>query len=246
MLMAKSIVVYIFTLPTILFLYFFFRRLTSNKRKRLSVALSTLFLFFVFSLPIISEILSYPLHSFVKTFKEEYKNNIKLILVPTAGIEKDPMGQWRPTRTSSNRLLEAYKVAKNTSMPILLSGGFTKKEAPSEAFVINNFHKIPNVQLDQNSKNTYETAINNKDICSKGKNLILLVTSKIHTLRSYLTFKSHGCNILVLNNSFDLKLSSLLPALYGYANLNSVVYEYIGLMYYIFTNKINLINLISS
>ncbi len=71
------------------------------------------------------------------------------------------------------------------------------------------------------------------------------MTSKLHSLRSYLTFKTQGCNVLTYdyqNMGTKEKIISLrmfIPSLKALHKVNKSIYEYIAIVYYLVTRKIN-------
>ena len=103
-----------------------------------------------------------------------------------------------------------------------------------------NYFKLYSSTIEQNSINTYQSALNLKQYCSKNRGKILLITDQYHALRSFLTFKSQNCDVVLLNNAIDIKAHDFIPNLKGYNRINKAIYEYLGLLYYLITFKINL------
>ena len=124
------------------------------------------------------------------------------------------------------------------SVPLVISGGLTDSKVLSEAILVRNYLNLKNSIIEQNSKNTYQSAKNLESFCKKELGPFLLVTGSYHRLRSYLSFKSHGCNVLLIQKSRNLKFSLLYPSSYGIKLFEKVIYEYAGLTYYLLTNKI--------
>ena len=96
-------------------------------------------------------------------------------------------------------------------MPLVISGGLTDSEVMSEAILVSNYLNLKNSIIEQNSKNTYQSARNLESFC-KEMGPFLLVTGSYHRLRSYLSFKSHECNVLLIQKSRNLKFSLLYPS----------------------------------
>ena len=72
----------------------------------------------------------------------------------------------------------------------------------------------------------------------------MIITDIFHSLRSYLSFKSQGCNTILYNyNSYIIELKDFIPSLYGFSLFNNAVYEYVAIIYYLVTFKINLFSL---
>ena len=87
--------------------------------------------------------------------------------------------------------------SEKLSIPLLISGGLTASDRISEAFVIKNHLNLKNIIIEQNSRNTFESARNLSKYCEKEIGPFLLITGDAHILRSYLTFKSHKCEVLI-------------------------------------------------
>ena len=201
-------------------------------------------LFLISCIPISSFILSYPLINAVKTIEDRDNKIIQSVIVLTAGIQKNVIGEWIPNINSINRTLIGKKYSEKFYVPLVISGGETNPEALPESIIIKNYFNLYDSVIDQKSRNTFESAKNLSEYCKKNKGPYLLVTGEYHRLRSYLSFKSHNCNVLLLekNNSFNYKL--FLPSNYGITLFENVIYEYLGLIYYIISNKIKILVLL--
>jgi uncharacterized SAM-binding protein YcdF (DUF218 family) len=97
---------------------------------------------------------------------------------------------------------------------------------------------LENSILEQKSKNTYESARNLKSFCKKKVGPFLLITGNYHKLRSYLTFKSHNCNVVLMPKKANFSFLLFYPSSDGIKLFEKVTYEYMGLFYYLITNKI--------
>ncbi|MEC6997182.1 MAG: hypothetical protein VXW97_02950, partial [Pseudomonadota bacterium] len=137
--MVKSLILF-FVNPviiiTILFLIGFFSVKLKTKVKFFFLGL---IIFLVSSLHIFSFIFSYPLVNLVKTAEKENIENIKSVIVLSAGIKKNILGDWVPSLTSSDRTLLGKYYADRLSVPLVISGGVTKEKALPEAVVIKNY-----------------------------------------------------------------------------------------------------------
>ena len=151
------------------------------------------------------------------------------------------MGEWVPSNSTLERVLIANKMANDLSVPIVISGGKTIADADSEASVVRRNLKLYNSLIEQDSLNTYESAINLKTICAKQNGLALLITSELHSLRSYLTFKTQGCNVLTYDyqnkhkEKKAINMLNFIPSLNALSKVNALIYEYIALIYYLVT-----------
>ncbi len=234
----KEIAIIFITPITIVTLIFLFGLLSSRPKSRIKLYYYSLLFLMIFSTPISSFILSYPLINLVKTINDNNQNNIKSVIVLTAGIEKDLSENWRPSRSSVNRALLGKSYSDKLSVPLVISGGLTGSTFFSEAVVIRDYLKLPNSIIEQNSKNTYESAKNLESFCKQEKGPFLLITGDNHRLRSYLSFKSHNCNVRLTSKKVNFSMMLFYPSSDGIKLFEKVTYEYMGLFYYIITNKI--------
>ena len=240
----KETILYIINPVTIVAVLFLFGLLSSRLKNKVKLFYYSLTLFLISSIPITSFILSYPLINTVKTINEKDNNIVQSVIVLTAGIKKNIIGEWSPSINSINRTLLGKKYSEKFYVPLVISGGKTKTEAFPESIIIKNYFNLYDSVIDQKSINTFESAKNLSEYCKKNKGPHLLITGEYHRLRSYLSFKSHECDVLLLekNNSFSYKL--FLPSNYGISLFENVIYEYIGLIYYILSNKIKILILL--
>ncbi len=136
------------------------------------------------------------------------------------------------------------KLLNNKNIPLIISGGITKKNAPSEAEVTKEFYDLLYAETETESLNTFQSAQNLKNYCVAYNNNLIIITDIFHSLRSYLSFKSQGCNTILYNyNSYSIVLKDFMPSLYGFSLFNKAVYEYVAIIYYLVTFKINLLSL---
>ena len=113
-------------------------------------------------------------------------------------------------------------------MPLVISGGLTDSEVISEAILVRNYLNLKNSIIEQNSKNTYQSAKTWKVFAKKNWALFLLITGSYHRLRSYLSFKSLKCNVLLIKKKEILNFSLLYPSSNGIKLFEKVIYEYAG------------------
>ena len=243
----KSLILQIFCFPIIILIPYLMGLLTSKLKVKLRFYSLALFILLIFSLPITSIIISYPLTAFKKDASEESLSKISAVFVLTGGIRKNVINEWIPSETSLNRTLIANKIANDLALPLIISGGKTSSKEISEALVLRNHLMLYSSILEEESLNTFQSAINLKPLCSKYKENILLVTSNLHSIRAYLTFKTQKCNVLTYNyknksEKIFLTLSSYMPSLNSLSEMNAIIYEYFAIFYYIITNKINIFN----
>ena len=198
----------------------------------------------IFSLPLFNFILQYPLKSQAKVYTGEEK--ISFVLVPTAGIFSDSSNIWHGSKETIMRTTLGYKFSKDHGVPLLISGGKTIQNAPSEAFVAAKYLSLTeSIILDKKSKNSIQTAQNLKNIIKSNnldKGIIALATSSAHNLRMNLVLRSNGFNVRNISND-KLKnnfFSQIIPHTDSFAVLNSSLYEYLAIIKYILLGYIDL------
>ena len=155
------------------------------------------------------------------------------------------MNEWQPSKSTEKRILYAKKLLNEKNIPIIISGGITKENAPSEAKVTKDFYYLVDTEVETESLNTYQSAQNLKNYCKLFNNNLVIITDVLHSLRSYLSFKSQGCNTILYNyNNNNIGLKDFIPHLYGFSLFNNAIYEYTAIFYYVITFKINLLSLL--
>ncbi len=239
----KAIILSLITVPGLI-IFIFVLGLFSNKTKnKLNFFFIALLVTFFSSMPILSKLLSLPIISIAKKVKDETISNVDAVVILTGGIYKDLKGKWQPSNNTENRIHQAELFLKKYNVPLIISGGHTKNNAPSEAEITKIKYNLTESIIDSESLNTFESARNLKDYCEDLEGYILVITDKYHSLRTYLSFKTQGCNILMNNYPISVKLKDFYPSLKGFSEFNSVIYEYLGILYYIGTLKINFLKL---
>ena len=240
----KEFILSILTIPGLFILLYFFGLVSQGYKKKLKIFSSCLFIMFVISLPFFGKIFSYPLLGLPKFFISSDLNDVKSAVVLTGGIYKNIINKWQPSKNTEERILYAKKILNTKDIPIIISGGITQKNAPSEAEVAKEFYNLVDAEVETESLNTYQSAQNLKNYCKIFNNNLIIITDIFHSLRSYLSFKSQGCNTILYNyNSYLIELKDFIPSLYGFSLFNNAVYEYVAIIYYLVTFKINLLSL---
>jgi uncharacterized SAM-binding protein YcdF (DUF218 family) len=194
------------------------------------------------SLPIVIESLMYPLTNGSSKFITG--DDISAVIVLTAGSYKDVNEKWYPSGTSVKRVVLANNIAKITNVPLIILGGNKTENLPSESLLVSKYINNNNFLLDTKSKNTYQSVKNLEKKLLKinlnKNNNYLVVTSDIHNLRTALTFKSQGYKIKILNyNSLNkISFADFIPNSKSFILLNNCLYEYFGIIKYVFLGYI--------
>jgi len=213
-----------------------------NKLNIVLILKTIIIFFYIILTPVFSIILEYPLTKGSKIYYDEAK--VSYVLVPTAGIFKDAQSDWHPSSTSILRIKQAELIAEKLKVPLIVSGGAINSENIAEASIIKKYVTYANTIYEIESKNSYETALNLKNIILKydidDNAPLLLVTSARHTLRMSLTLKSQGYQVINYQKKSNL---SIKPSLFfpdSRTGINKALYEYLGLFKYIFIKYIEI------
>ena len=153
----KQIFLYLINPVTIVAIIFLLGLISSRVKNKLKFYAFGLSIFIISSTPIFSYILSYPLIHAVKTANEDRLRNIESVIVLSAGIKKNVIGDWVPSNDSIDRVTLGKYYSENLSVPLVISGGKTIDDTLPEAVIIKNYLDLQYIVMDQNSKNTYES-----------------------------------------------------------------------------------------
>jgi uncharacterized SAM-binding protein YcdF (DUF218 family) len=220
-----------------------------NQKKYYYIFIKITFLIMlILSLPILINIINYPLSLGADKYKEG--DNISAVIVLTGGAYKDLNNNWYPSINTINRSVLGNNIAKKLNVPLIIIGGNKNSNAPSESTLASQIIKNDNLILELESKNTYQSVVNLKEILLKNnletKGNYLIVTSKIHHLRTALTFKSKNYRVKVFGYKNNIKLSilNIIPNSQSYLYFNKGLYEYLGIVQYILNGyiRINVFN----
>ncbi len=240
----KEIILSLVTIPGLLILFYIFGILSVGYKKKLKYYSIGLFITFIISFPIFSKILSYPLLGLPKFFISSNLEDVKAVVLLTGGIHKNIMNEWQPSKNTEERVLYAKKILSKKDVPLIISGGVTKLNAPSEAKLTKEFYGLVDAEIETVSLNTHESSKNLKRYCENFNNNLIIISDIYHSLRSYLSFKSQGCKTILYDHNYYIRLTDLVPNLNGFSIFNKAVYEYVAIIYYLVTFKINLVNLL--
>jgi uncharacterized SAM-binding protein YcdF (DUF218 family) len=213
--------------------------------KNISAYFKAIFIIlFLLSLPIIIELIKFPLN--IGAAKYSPEDSISAIIVLTGGAYKDINNKWYPSRTSITRTVIANNIAKKLNVPLIILGGKQNLGQPAESLIVSNYINNDNMSLDFKSKNTYQSVNNIEKILLQNnlnkQDTFLVITSKIHNLRTALTFKSQNYKVKLYNypsiRIFDVR--QFLPNSKSFLLLNNCLYEYFGIIKYILLGYIKI------
>ena len=89
----------------------------------------------------------------------------------TGGIKRNILNEFVPSMASTERVLLAKKLSLDINKPLIISGGKTMKEAPSEAFVTSKYLNLENIILEEDSLNTFQSSLNIKKTLLKQEHI---------------------------------------------------------------------------
>lgn len=142
--------------------------------------------------------------------------------------------------SSGFRLLEAARIfARTRRMTVIISGNGEVPIIMRDLLVELGIPRI-NIVTDQNSSNTYESAVNLRDRLS-GKGFYL-VTSAGHMPRALRVFLKQGLHPIPSPTDYlsssSLRDSNIVPSGQHLAISDLAIHEHLGLMWYSFLNRI--------
>ena len=216
----------------------------------LPLTIASLLLLTLLSLPIVSEIIAGTLESYPVLTNRKIKEFAPQAIVvlgggSTSGHEYHQF-QTVNTRTLL-RLRFAAKLARDTGLPVLVSGGkvFTGTELAEATLmteVLQNEFGIPVRWQESSSRNTAENAsFSRKLLQTLSIDKIMLVTQAYHMPRSVLAFRNAGFQVLPAPTAFISRPSLQYSILYFVPSASAleqsflVLHEYLGLLWYQFT-----------
>ena len=248
----KNIVLSISTLPNLFFYVYFISLFFFKKRKTFkTIILINTFFLIVSSLPVTGYLLELPLYPKKNIYEENLNEKYSLILVPTAGFQRnmDNLPIPYPSTSSIKRLNDAYNFSKKLQVPIFISGGKTINYIDSEAEILtkNYFKDLKNIEiiLETKSINSFDTGFYlNKYLNENNleKNIILF-TDIYHFKRMIGILEKKDIKVFfseVLIKKKKINYYDFLPEYKNYKKMNEIRYSYFGLINYIFLKKMSI------
>lgn len=235
-------------LPPVLLLVLALAGVLAGKRKwGRSMALASLVLLWLLSLPIVVNRLAQwwervpPLRAnAAATFKPG------ALVVIGGGLQFDTPeypGQITLHPRNLLRLRYAAKLAWELGLPVLVSGGGALAaddvaEADLMAAILDQEFKTPVAWQERDSRNTAENARFSRDLLRQyGINDIVLVTQAYHMPRALMAFRQAGFNVLPAPTAFigrngDPRFADWLPSPSAWANVFLLAHEAVGMVWY--------------
>ena len=208
--------------------------------------------FVVLSIPLVPKILGTALYQLVPAADQQVKAD--LIIVPTAGVWRDPFGRWTPGRNSLYRLKSGLEWQEKTRLPLLLIGGNPRPGAAPESDTILEYLGLENrgILVKNSAKNSWESAksISRFEVDGKLIKTALLVTSAEHILRFSASLRAHGISVYAAPVFRPVHLDQIVaprdfyPNSYGIRLSSIVFHEYVGIFWYLLNGRFGLVDLI--
>lgn len=148
-------------------------------------------------------------------------------------------GQDIPALIALQRLRYAAKLQRETSLPVLVTGGrpdgATVSEAAIMARVLQEDFSVPVKWLEDKSNNTAENAqFASRILRDAGMRRILLVTDALHMQRAKLIFEQAGLDVVpaptIYASTMRTTLADFLPT--GLHQASYAMHEWLGLAWY--------------
>jgi uncharacterized SAM-binding protein YcdF (DUF218 family) len=112
----------------------------------------------------------------------------------------------------------------------------------AKKFFLDQGVKIDNLIFENQSRNTFENIKYSKDIIANYKGTWGLITSANYMPRSFFTFKKQGLILEPINVDYKTGTSRMFWINFdissGLSNWSIIFHEFIGIAYYMVTNKI--------
>lgn len=156
----------------------------------------------------------------------------------------DMSGIGAPAQGTLERLVTAARLHRLTNAPILLSGGPVFANSGSSARIAARFLKDlgiaeQNLIMEDQSRDTYENAVNSARICGqKGFKKPVVVTSAVHMRRSLFSFRAAGLEVtpypcpLTTWPDQTIPWTGYLPSHEALDATGTALHEWLGLLYY--------------
>ncbi len=202
-------------------------------------------LLYLLSIPVIARILLSPLeNAYTPVF-----NKAEAVIALGGGAVPDTVGvngSGTLRAYSANRLLTAVQLSIKYDIPIIVSGGQVFSDSGNEGDIARKIlHNLDfnnnKVIIENQSRNTYENAVNTLNICKNLKiNNVYLVTSSWHMPRSIANFNkvyvNSGIKIIpypcdyLLSPKNKFNILDLVPQMWALEASYLALHEYLGML----------------
>jgi uncharacterized SAM-binding protein YcdF (DUF218 family) len=159
---------------------------------------------------------------------------------------RDLTGLGSPKEDTMGRIVTAFRIHRQTNLPLIITGGkgwkCSEEEAPVVRRILMDMGVNPKkIYIETFSKDTMENAREVKRICdSIGSKQPLLVTSAYHMKRSILSFEKVGLKVIPVPSDFKSSKVNCRDWIEYFPDMESLsgsfkaIKEYFGLIFYRF------------
>ena len=153
------------------------------------------------------------------------------------------MAELLPTAFSLERIRYAAKLAQRCHLPVMASGGGRLPEAETMARVLNKDYGVQTEWVESTSRNTFENAVNAKEILGNERNKVIVVTHAWHMPRAVMSFQKQGFEVVPAPTSFIWRsipwksLAYWVPSSRHLLKSELALHEYLGIGWYWVANK---------
>lgn len=226
-----------------IFIFLLLGSFFSFKKRKIGIILILIsaFSYFLFSTAF-ADFLIMPLENHYEEISEEEIKNVNMLVLLTGGVKREdnPLNSQLSESTLS-RAVGAAQIyfKKEGNLKIIISGSHPLSLVDSVGSLMSDFLvslgiSREDIVLEENSKNTYQSALELKEIIEEES--FALVTSAMHMPRSVYVFEKVGLNPIPAPADFKMeKTLSILDILPDSDNLRKsdlAFHEYFGLIYY--------------
>ena len=181
--------------------------------------------------------------------------DVAAIVVPTAGLERDAYGAWRPRLQTHRRVEFGRKVQYHMGLPMIIVGGVRERDGPAEAEVAAAENKLsgPNIIIESTAKNSAETgevvvaimATSARWSCpSRARPGVILVTGHYHIPRMAATLRSNGLEVVTAPVESDSMLAFPFLLFVPHPFSGSALKERLGIAWYLVRRHFTLSDLL--
>ncbi|EGV51103.1 YdcF family protein [Candidatus Endoriftia persephone] len=207
-----------------------------------------LLLLWVTSLPITADLLAQGLEIHPALSEERLaESHPEAIIVLGGGrnLDAPEYGGDTVSARELERLRYAAKLARQTGLPVIPSGGapiyFGEPEAKIAARILQDEFGVSVSQIEAASNTTWDNARLSAQLLKKlGIKQVLLVTNALHMRRAIYAFERNGVEVIAAPTSFIHKTNTRhvwlegLPNGLAVKNVAYAMHEYVGLLWYYF------------
>jgi len=226
-------------------------RKTRRRTRSLCVALGAVGL--LATLPVTPKLLSWPLRSLVPGWEEENRPPVAAVVVPTGESFADPTGRLWPSSSTVRRTTVGAALAKETGLPLLVTGGSPLNEPISEAALVVDLLNLDHstLLLDTTARNTHENALAVARLLdAQAIRSVVVVTDGIHITRMSASLRAAGIrpygHTLKLHLDAPIEAMDFVPSNRGLGYLRQIASGYTGVLYYLARGRFSIGDLLGT